>query len=130
MSARLNSDYLRLKDFRTRVESVLEEKLDPKSQSLPPDLVDEYFELQEKMEEEGWNKKLEFQVMALKDVVTEKLNNAEAELGQLGRRYPFRGRGDGAVPWPKEFLMELSAAYRELLFFNSLKADIDKKFCC
>ncbi len=135
-AAALNADYAKLRDVWRLMESVLATaKPDagaPRKSGPPPSLAMEYFELQERLEDEGPSDELRVAADELRAEVEAEVRAAEAETLEVARRFPFAGfasqGADAPVPWTSADLASLAERLDRVRFGRSFLRDFDAKF--
>lgn len=128
-SAELNSDYARLRDPLKLVDTVLSDESVPPSRTSsapPPELAEEYFELQEAWMEGGPEAKGAAEKFLAS--VQSYAGQARTELERITTQFPFRGLGDSPAPWTQEDLEMLRKAVHKLRYSASFERDIRTKF--
>jgi curved DNA-binding protein CbpA len=134
ISSRINYDFSLLKDFWKLVEVVLAEGLKNatcpvrKTQSSPPELAEDYFELQEKLSDlpRGAREATEL-LNTFKSKVKAILAQKEKSVTEFAARFPFQGFGASTAPWKDSDLLKLQDLLEQVRYYRSFLRDIDQK---
>jgi hypothetical protein len=139
-AAALNTDYASLRDTGALIDRVLAEAAnaegatrEPTRGALPPELAEEYFELQEQWAEDGpASPTAQASAASFLKRIEDKRAQAEQAVLALARRYPFRGFTEipsepAPAPWTANELAPLRAAVHELRYYRSFERDIRQK---
>jgi curved DNA-binding protein CbpA len=135
LSARINRDAALVRDFWKLVEEVAHPTLEHGAQNEtppparggpPPDLAEEYFEIQEAIAD--GSPEARSQINAFTAKIESRLVQSEKAVIDFAKRFPYSGLGDGDEPWTSSDLEQLRALLRTLRFDRSFLRDISAKF--
>ena len=139
-AAALNTDYASLREPWALIDRVLAEAAqaegaarEPARGALPPELAEEYFELQEQWAEDGpASATAQASAAAFLKRIEAKRAQAEQAVLALAQRYPFRGFTEtpsepAPTPWTPNELATLRTAVHELRYYRSFERDIRQK---
>jgi curved DNA-binding protein CbpA len=133
-SARLNTDYSKIRDFWKLVEAVASsqgsESITPvRFSGPPPELAADYFELQESLDEEGAQSPASQKRLAdFTRAIEAKLEQAEERVRSFARQFPFQGFGQAMSPWKPEDIAKLNQLLKELRYYRSFLRDIHARY--
>jgi len=127
LSAQLNLDFAKLKDSWKLIESVVSGVHVPQAkQGPPPELAEEYFELQEAWMEDPASAGVKAKVFL--GQVEARQTEWESKILSFAKQFPYQGLGDANAPWTQSDLKTLNESLNQLRYFRSFCSDIRRKF--